>query len=322
MDRKQFRTALLEALAVSDNVEVLEEAVGKASFGNLLDDEVITKIGKALKREGISASELNFKKVAPKSYSFSIAKKRFIKKNNNEGLGDKAPVVVFVNKETKEYMAFLIEDFDLRREGNKHVLLTSNIKGFVFNYNVSIGKRYIFSNEDFLFIQNFVKNTNVVTFEAMVTNENVSNTSDKKLQRIVNKSVYDDMQERTKEYQDKVKNHLYDKRPVYKKLKELLESCYKIVWAIHALDNEDGTYSIVFNIADLNHNLEIKAFEKSKDLNGKIFKEFKVSEVFVNGKYPIDILDRLVRYKKAIEYMTDITVKDILIKKEDLPEFI
>lgn len=180
----------------SNDIKVMEENVGKSSFENLLGKEEITKIGKSLSREKISANELVFKKVAPKSYTFSVENKCFIERGGQNNLDNYAQVVVFVNKDTNEYMAFVLHNYDIDTIGLTYFqkLLASNIVNFDYVRNISVNTSSFFGRDDLNHIKRFVTLDNVVTFKALVSLKNNARTVKKQVTRNKRKDILDPME--------------------------------------------------------------------------------------------------------------------------------
>lgn len=249
MDRKEFRTALCEALQVSvdkqlsDCVEPLLEAVGKASFGNYLDSKDITKIGKALKKLGFSLDKLEFKKVAPKTYKFSKARKRFLNKVST--IEYPHQVVVFINPNTKEYLASLIMDkvnseFTFAYDQG---LLASNLDIEPKYDRFGIQMKFSILNEtDLGKIMAFVNNKDTIPFVALVDANNHLDVDELVNKRKKRQIVNDKMTE-------KIQRVRMMANPHFKKLKKMFAEIGYSLSYFYAV--KEGThYEAFFRLGD------------------------------------------------------------------------
>ena len=140
MDKKQFRKALMEALTVSDDTQVLTEAVGVDTFDKKLEKADITRIGKRLAKRNIKFDTLKFEKLDFSEYKYDGRKKHFAKLPAK--YNDKTVVVVMVYDDDGEndflvfeqpsyvYSNINIIDYDgrINRYDYDFTLLSTNIK--------------------------------------------------------------------------------------------------------------------------------------------------------------------------------------------------
>lgn len=140
MDKKQFRKALMEALTVSDDTQVLTEAVGVDTFDKKLEKADITRIGKRLAKRNIKFDTLKFEKLDFGEYKYDGRKKHFAKLPAK--YNDKTVVVVMVYDDDGEndflvfeqpqyvYSNINIIDYDgrINRYDYDFTLLSTNIK--------------------------------------------------------------------------------------------------------------------------------------------------------------------------------------------------
>ncbi len=140
MDKEQFRKALMEALTVSGDTQVLTEAVGVDTFDEKLEKADITRIGKRLAKRNIKFDSLKFEKLDFGEYKYDGRKKRFTKLPSK--YNDKKVIVVMVYDDGGEndflvfeqpqydfsYINIIDYDGQINRYDYDYTLLSTNIK--------------------------------------------------------------------------------------------------------------------------------------------------------------------------------------------------
>lgn len=318
MDRKQFRKALCEALAVSEDIEVLEEAVGKASFGNLLDDEVITKIGKALRKTNISLNDLTFKKAPKGAYKFSKARERFLNKvTTDKNYGH---VVVFVNPNTKEYLATVIADFDLRNGNNAHMVLATNLELKKANVNIRNFTVDEFDSIDLDKIQKFVNDKATVAYFAEVPIDSIRKLIDLVFDRRDRQSNGDELESKSLYYKQRValRNNL-----TFKKAKEMLDSIGYKLNELSVTYGDEQRLQFNYDLRDTVR-LRDRIIGIKVDKNYRLYKMgdrvFDDVFIFTEARYielnEVDNLaEQLKKTTEVAKFLATIKVNDILIKE-------
>lgn len=316
MEKTYFKKALIESLGKSQ--EVLEEAVGKASFDNLLSNEEISKMGKVLKGMNVSLNQLVFKKKPAKTFTFSRSRERFL--NKVQGYYNAAHVVVFIEPETKRFVTAIIRDFDKRSTDNLHFILTTNLD-LVANINPLKGRSVEnFGFQDLTELQTLINGKNTIIFSADVTHDNEETTHRQQQDRKYSQNTYDDIVRNAERYQKKVNHHLYEKRPVFKNLSKVLEEAGYKLYSLDATKMKDGNYYVNVFIDNQNRygSMRFSFSRKNRcySLDETIFYDFEIVANFSNRNAESGAL-KVAKIAEAIEMMRKITVKDILVETEE-----
>ena len=234
MDKTVFKKALYESL---QRGEYLEEAVGSATFGGLLDSKEIKNIGDKLKRANIALGKLKFRKAQPKQFRFSAPRKRFVFKSDSL-----TNVVVCINEEMGQYAAFELCYFDMRSgDSNRHYLVAHNIEDLKvkMNFNPSVG---VLTTDELTTIQTLVNARDTVIYYAELKDEDFVNFREISNVRWNNRHNKDKLLAKNKALH--LKSEMF-KMPKVKELRDLMKTVgYKLKY-LFAYD--DIIYNIYFD---------------------------------------------------------------------------
>lgn len=307
-----------EEIQVVDTVEVLEEAVGKSSFDDLLDNKDITLIGKALRKTYLSLNDLTFKKAPKGAYKFSKARERFLNKvSTDETYGQ---VVVFVNPETNEYLATVIVDFDLRNDGsNKHMVLATNLELQKPNVNVRNYAVNEFESIDLDKIQKMVNDKATVAYFAEVPEDSKSKLIKMVDDRQDSQKVVDKMEIKSKKYRRLVAK---TNNPTFKKAKEMLASIDYELEKLDVVEKGDEFYPSFSIKSTLGFNKRLFALETRLDrwidsMDSLVFDDVAVESQYktINLDELDEAMERLNKTAEVAKFLASIKVKDILVKE-------